>query len=579
MSAETEQIKERLNIADVIGEHVKLKRAGASFKGLCPFHTEKSPSFIVTPARGSWHCFGCGEGGDVFTFVEKIEGIDFVGALKLLADRAGVQLPDYKPNVENHRQRLFDVLDASRMFYHEILMNQKAGQKAKQYLLDRGVTEETMKLFSIGYAPHAWGVAQEWLIKKGYTVQEMISAGLVGARDGGKPFDRFRGRIMFPIDDMQGRTVAFGGRIVPWHETGNEGKYVNSPETALYEKRRVMYNLSRAKKVLRKSPCIVVEGYMDVVMMVQSGIENVVATSGTAMTEDHVALMKRFTNTMIAAFDGDSAGWKATIAATQAALAGGMHVSTITFPDGVDPADIAKDRPQEVVQLFTQTRPLMEVLVERLGGGTPEQREQALTALVPLLRLVHNPIEQGAMIEQVAQLLKVPEVRISDLVAQQEIIAPVIVAPVEQIREDIQVSNPDTRLEQGVLGILLCAPAVREELMAGIKEEYFLDPFCKTVYKELQRSHEADQAFHERASSELIAMIGEEYHSFAIGVESRAQELISTSNISLTEEARFLMRSLQKRFLRERLLSLQEDVSPDALQQFQGVAQELAAME
>lgn len=579
MSAETEQIKERLNIADVIGEHVKLKRAGASFKGLCPFHTEKSPSFIVTPARGSWHCFGCGEGGDVFTFVEKIEGIDFVSTLKLLADRAGVQLPDYKPSVENHRQRLFDVLDASRMFYHEILMNQKAGAKAKQYLLERGVTEETMKLFSIGYAPHAWGVAQAWLIKKGYTVQEMISAGLVGQRDGGKPFDRFRGRIMFPIDDLQGRTVAFGGRIVPWHETGNEGKYVNSPETALYEKRRIMYNLSRAKKVLRKSPCIVVEGYMDVVMMVQSGIENVVATSGTAMTEDHVALMKRFTNTMIAAFDGDSAGWKATISATQAALAGGMHVSTITFPDGVDPADIAKDRPQEVVQLFTQTRPLMEVLVERLGVGTSEQREQALTALVPLLRLVNNPIEQGAMIEQVAQLLKVPELKISDLVAQQEIVAPVIVAPVEQVREDIKVSSPDTRLEQGVLGILLCAPAVREELMAGIKEEYFLDPICKTVYKELQRSHDADQAFHERASSELITMLGPEYQSFAIGVESRAQELISTSNISLTEEARFLMRSLQKRFLRERLLSLQEDVSPDALQQFQGVAQELAAME
>jgi DNA primase len=152
MSAETEQIKERLNIADVIGEHVKLKRAGASFKGLCPFHTEKSPSFVVTPARGSWHCFGCGEGGDVFTFVEKIEGIDFVGALKLLADRAGVQLPDYKPSVENHRQRLFDALDAARMFYHEILMNQKAGQKVKQYLVDRGVTEDTMKLFFIGYA-------------------------------------------------------------------------------------------------------------------------------------------------------------------------------------------------------------------------------------------------------------------------------------------------------------------------------------------------------------------------------------------------------------------------------------------
>ncbi|HSX25320.1 MAG TPA: DNA primase [Candidatus Andersenbacteria bacterium] len=579
MSAETEQIKERLNIADVIGEHVKLKRAGQSFKGLCPFHTEKSPSFIVTPARASWHCFGCGEGGDVFTFVQKIEGIDFVAALKLLADRAGVQLPDYKSQGENHRQRLFDVLDAARMFYHEILMNQKAGAQAKQYLLERGVTEDTMKKFSIGYAPHTWGLVQTWLAKKGYTLQEMIAAGIVGAKEGGKPFDRFRGRIMFPIDDMQGRTVAFGGRIVPWHETGNEGKYVNSPETALYEKRRVMYNLSRAKKVLRTLPCIVVEGYMDVVMMVQLGVENVVATSGTAMTEDHVALIKRFTTNMISAFDGDAAGWKATIAATQAALAGGMHVTTITFPDGVDPADIAKDHPEQVASVFSQTRPLMEVLVERLGVGSQPQREQALTALVPLLRLVKNPIEQGMMIEQVAQLLKVPELKISELVAQQEqggILQ--AVSPEKELPEST-IETPEIKLEQGLLGILLSAPAMREDLFSNISPEYFLDPVCQQVYKELQRSHERDQQFHERASSEIISMMDEAYHSFLTGVEARAEELISTSNNSLEEEARFLMRSLQKRFLRERLASLQEDVSPDALAQFQGLAQRLAAIE
>ncbi|MEO6077770.1 MAG: DNA primase [Candidatus Andersenbacteria bacterium] len=579
MSAETEQIKERLNIADVIGEHVKLKRAGASFKGLCPFHGEKTPSFVVTPARGSWHCFGCGEGGDVFTFVEKIEGIDFVGALKLLADRAGVQLPDYKPNVENHRQRLFDVLDAARMFYHEILMNQKAGKKAKEYLLDRGVTEDTMKLFSIGYAPHGWDVTQNWLMKKGYTLEEIISAGIAGAGQSGKSFNRFRGRIMFPVDDVQGRTVAFGGRIVPWHETGNEGKYVNSPETALYEKRRTMYNLSRAKKILRKQPCIVVEGYMDVVMMVQSGVENVVATSGTAMTEDHVALIKRFTDVMIAAFDGDSAGFKATISATQSALAGGMHVSTVTFPDGVDPADIAKEHPKQIKELFSKTRPLMEVLVERLGTGTVEQREQALSALVPLLKVVKNPIEQGSMIEQVAQLLKVSELKIAELVTQQEVVAPPS-TPI--LPEQPAPSTPitgDTRLEQQALGMLLYAPSVRAELFAGIQPEYFLDPICQTVYKELQRSHERDPHFHERASSEIISGLDTSVQSFVTGIEARAEELISTSNASLEEEARFLMRSLQKRFLRERLVTLQSDVSADALLQFQGVAQELAAME
>lgn len=577
MSTETEQIKERINIADIVGEHVKLRRAGQNFKGLCPFHSEKTPSFIVTPSRGSWHCFGCGEGGDVFSFVEKIEGVDFVGALKLLADRAGVVLPDYKPQTENHRQRLFDVLDAARRFYHEILMNQKAGEKARKYLLDRGVTEDTMKRFSIGYAPHAWGVVQNWLLKKGYTLDEMIAAGLVGAGSSGKSFDRFRGRIMFPIDDMQGRTVAFGGRIVPWHETGNEGKYVNSPETMLYEKRRVMYNLSRAKKVLRNNVCIVVEGYMDVVMMVQVGIEHVVATSGTAMTEDHVALLKRFTDQMIAAFDGDAAGWKATIAATQAALAGGMRVSTVIMPDGVDPADVAKDRPQDVAGLFSAPRSLVEVLVGRLGSGTPEQRQQALDALVPLLQMVKNPIEQGAMIEQAARLIKVPEGRIRELVAQYEASSGIVFAPVAVTSAPGAPRGEE--LDRQLIGIFLASAPVRPEVLTSISWEYFLDPVCQEVYKEIQRSHEHDPSFHGRPSTEIISTIDERHHSFLTGVESQAQERIATSTSSPQEEARFLLRSMQKRFLRNQLMALQGDVSAQALTEFQGIARQLAEIE
>jgi DNA primase len=409
MSLETEQIKERINIADVIGEHVKLKSAGQSMKGLCPFHGEKTPSFIVTPRKASWHCFGCGEGGDVFSFVQKIEGIDFPTALKLLADRAGVTLPERRPQVENHRQRLFDLLAATARFYHEILMNQKAGERAKQYVAERGITEKTMQEFMVGYGPHAWDTLSKWLQKKGFTTEEMVAAGVVGKADSGKLFDRFRGRIIFPVLDLQGRVVAFGGRIVPWHETGNEGKYVNSPETALYEKRRTVYNLSRAKKVLRGGQaCVVVEGYMDVVMLVQAGIEHVVATSGTAFTQEHVDILKRFTNTLHFAFDGDGAGWKATIAATQSALASGMNVDTIVLPDEKDPADIAKENPEGVQEIFKQTKPLMEVLVDRIGVGSTAQREQALDALIPLLRLVKNPIVQGGMVEQVAQLLKTP---------------------------------------------------------------------------------------------------------------------------------------------------------------------------
>ncbi len=578
MSQETEQIKERTNIADVVGEHVKLKQAGQSLKGLCPFHNEKTPSFIVTPSRGSWHCFGCSEGGDVFTFMQKIDGIDFPTALKLLADRAGVRLPDYKPQVENHRQRLFDVLESTKMLYHEILMNQKAGQKAKEYLLGRGVTETTMKEFSIGYAPHTWGTVQAWLLKKGYTLSEIIAAGIVGARDGGKPFDRFRGRIMFPIADMQGRTVAFGGRIVPWHETGNEGKYVNSPETALYEKRRVIYNLARAKKVLRKLPCIVVEGYMDVVMMIQAGVENIVATSGTAMTNEHIALIKRFTNTVHFAFDGDAAGWKATISATQSALAGGMHVATIVLPDGIDPADVAQDRPQDISSLFSNPKPLVEVLIGRIGVGTTEQREQSLSALVPLLRVVKNPIEQGTMIGQVAQALKVSERTIADLVAQQEVSSFAPVAVQEPIVPDT-VESKGVVMEQLLIGMLLFAPVVRAQVLGSVKLEYLLDPVCQEVYKELQRYYAQDASLCQLASDQIVAMFYERHRSFLVGIEARAQERLVTSSFSAEEEVHSMTRSLQKRFLREQLNVLQQDVSKDALAQFQVLAQELAEID
>src|SRR3989344_2872763 len=545
MSAETEQIKERLDIADIVGEHVKLKRAGASFKGLCPFHSEKTPSFIVTPARGSWHCFGCGECGDVFTFVEKIEGMDFVGALKLLADRAGVRLPDYKPQVENHRQRLFDVLDAARMFYHEILMNQKAGQKAKQYLLDRGVSEDTMKLFFIGYAPHTWGLAQAWLMKKGFTLQEMIAAGLVGKREGGKPFDRFRGRIMFPVDDLQGRTVAFGGMIVPWHETGNEGKYVNSPETALYEKRRVVYNLSRAKKVLRATKhCIVVEGYMDVVMMVQAGVENVVATSGTAFTSDHVETLKRFTDTLHFAFDGDAAGWKATIAATQSALASGVHVETILLQDGVDPADLAKESSEKLQEALGSTRPLVDVLIEKIGIGSPDQNEQTLAALVPLLRTVPNPIVQGVMVGQVARSLKVPESKVISLIEQQPKAASFI-RPQDISRIDEPLVEDRSSFEQVALGMLLAYPELQDAYLPQLREELFLDETSCAVYNEIQRTHGSQQAPQEQ------------YASLCIALTARAEERMATSAFSPSEEMHVLVRLLEKQFLLRTLKALQ----------------------
>jgi DNA primase len=564
MSRETEQIKERLSIAEVVGEYVKLKQAGQSLKGLCPFHSEKTPSFIVTPARGSWHCFGCSEGGDVFSFIEKIEGIDFPAALKLLAERAGVELPDRRPEVENHRQKLLTLLvDASR-FYHEILMNQKAGKRAKEYLIGRGVTEKTMEEFMIGYAPHGWDTLSKWLHKKGYADQDIVASGMAGVKDRGGTFDRFRGRIMFPVSDLQGRVVAFGGRIVPWHETGNEGKYVNSPETALYEKRRTVYNLSRAKRRIKASKgCIVVEGYMDVVMLVQAGIEHVVATSGTALTEEHVSLISRFTNTLHLAFDGDVAGWKATIAATQAALAGGMHVDTILFPDGVDPADLVKDAPGNVESVFSNTRPLMEVLIEQLGTSSSGNKEQALAAIVPLLQLVRNPIEQGTMIEQVGRLLRVPERQVLDLLSQVPV-TPSFSTPIPPSAPILSESK-DIQAERQLLGMLLAYPHVRTAV--DIQREWFLDPVCREVYTELQRTPVSSRVEDGK------------YQSLLVAIQARAEELSATSSNSPEEEVRTMVRALHKRYLRSKLHTLAQEGSPGALVEFQQILTQVAEID
>ncbi|MEK7499527.1 MAG: toprim domain-containing protein, partial [Patescibacteria group bacterium] len=402
--------------------------------------------------------------------------------------------------------------------------------------LERGVREETMKEFMIGYSPHAWGTLSKWLVKKGFRIDEMIAAGVVGKSESGKLFDRFRGRIIFPVLDLQGRVIAFGGRIVPWHETGNEGKYVNSPETALYEKRRTVYNLSRAKKVLRGgNACIVVEGYMDVVMLVQSGVENVVATSGTALTEEHVELLKRFTNTLHFAFDGDSAGWKATIVATQSALSTGMNVDTIVLPEGKDPADIAKESPERLQEVLSHTKPLMEVLVERIGAGTVSEKEQALAALVPLLRLVKNPIVQGTMVEHLAQLLKTPEAQIISLIGQNET---VFTPPAFSGQASLPV-------EYQLLGLLLVYPELRAAYMGSVHEEFFIDQIAREVYNEMKRTDTSQED------------IQEKYRSFCIAVQSRVEEGIKTSSFSPEQEIQTIIRLLERRLLLTQLKELQ----------------------
>lgn len=572
MSQETELIKDRLDIVEVVGEYVALKRSGRYFKGLCPFHQEKTPSFIVSPDKGIWHCFGaCGEGGDVFSFVQKKEGVEFPEALKLLADRAGVEIKAYKKESLDRRTRLFALLELTSRFYHEVLVNQPAGRKAVEYLKKRGVSAKSIQAFGLGYAPAQWDVLQTYLRKKGYSPQEMLAVGVVGESQRGKPayrsgrlFDRFRGRIIFPIADLQSRVVALGGRIAPWHETGEEGKYVNSPETELYSKRRVVYNLARAKQHLRRGePCLVVEGYMDVVLLDQVGTRRVVASSGTAFTDEQIAQLKRFTDTLHFAFDADAAGVKATISATQGALAAGLRVATVVLPEGQDPADVAAASPDKLKKYLSQPRSLVAVLLERMQRGDNAQaREDALQALLPFVAATANPIQLGKMIQEMARLLTVPESRIVRLLEQVPLLGQASLSDGD-LADTPSPSDTGSALgsaEQYLLGLLIGHPSVGQGLLVELSEDCFLKRDARVLYSVL-RDLAAQTDFARLSADDLLERLPKELATYAEGVRGLSEEKLAQSQETPEAEGRVLLVALQQRYLKSQLKDLQEGLS------------------
>ena len=291
MASSVEQIKERLKIEDVVGSYIKVEKAGNNLKARCPFHNEKTPSFFISPDRGSYYCFGCGAKGDIFTFVQEFEGIDFLGSLKILADRAGVTLEKFTNKTTDKKERLYQLLEVTAKFLAE---NLKSEEIPLSYLKKRGLNDETIKNWKVGYVRDEWRSISDYLKSKGFLDDEIERAG-ISKTEGKNTYDRFRGRIMFPIFDSAGRVIAFSGRIL--HDDGQSAKYLNSPQTELFDKSKVLYGYDRAKQSIRKFDfSILVEGQMDLLMAHQAGFTNAVASSGTALTSEHLALLKRISN-------------------------------------------------------------------------------------------------------------------------------------------------------------------------------------------------------------------------------------------------------------------------------------------
>lgn len=433
-----DEIKNRVDIIDLVSETVQLRRTGKNYTGFCPFHpNSRTPAFVVFPDSGTWRCFGqCNEGGDIFKFIMKKEGLDFAQALRMLAERAGVVLtpmtPEKQAEVDEH-ERLRGLLEETVTFFRHHLLNTPAGQQAMAYLQKRGLTATTVETFGLGYAPESWDSLTNYFTGKGFTGDELLQAGLVTERQsGGGVYDKFRHRVMFPIRDATGRMVGFGGRILNPEDIP---KFMNSPQTALFDKGRLLYALDLARKAIRaQDQVVIVEGYLDVIALHQAGFNNVVSPMGTALTEDQLRMLKRLTRRIVLALDPDTAGQKATLRGLQMARQAMDHTTEIAFdargllrnearleadlrvtmlPEGLDPDEIVLRDPQEWARIVEAARPIVIHVMETLADGQdledPKVKSDIAAQVLPLIEDVPNSVEREAYRQRLARLLRVDE--------------------------------------------------------------------------------------------------------------------------------------------------------------------------
>ena len=417
------EIKQKLNLVDFISESVPLRRAGTIFKGLCPFHGEKTPSFVVTPTRETWKCFGCGRGGDIFHFVMERDGVDFKAALQTLAGRAGVELSERSSREDAQRKRLMDAMEAAVAFYHLVLTTHKAGKPALDYLHSRGFTDATIESFQLGYAPDAWDAMSRALTTRRNIPQaDLEAAGLATRRQRGNGvYDRFRNRLIFPLRDAAGHATGLGGRVLGPHDPATQGpKYLNTPATILFDKSRTLYLIDKAKSGIRRTGrAVLVEGNTDALMAHQAGFDNVVGSLGTALTAGHVELLTRYAPRIALAYDVDKAGQDAaTFGARElTALVGEIErseyrgrltdVDVVRLPAGKDPDEVIRDTPDVWRQATEQPMPIMEFLIEQAASRhdlrTVPGKERFINAVVPTLRTIGDPVRRDGYVQELAR--------------------------------------------------------------------------------------------------------------------------------------------------------------------------------
>ncbi len=424
MNSDVSEIKSRLNIVDVLGEYIRLEKAGSNWRALCPFHNEKTPSFMVSEERQSWHCFGCQKGGDIFSFVMEIDGLEFSEVLKMLAEKAGVELKKIDPKATERKNRTLEILEIATKFYEFQLWEGPGKTKILNYLHKRGLKDETIKKFRLGYAPKGWDNMIKFLTKRGYGIEEINRTGLLVEKNNGKKnannfYDRFRSRVMFPIADYSGKILGYSARVSPG-EDESQAKYINTPESEVYHKSRILYGIDKARARMKQDDFVVlVEGNMDAIAANQAGLENAIAVSGTALTSDQIDIIKRYTKNIRMFFDMDKAGEMATKKSVKLCFEKDMNVKIVQIYSGKDAADIAKENPEILKEAVKNAKNVMEYFFEinfsKFDKNNVEGRRKITENLLEIIGDISNEIEKNFWIKKLSAEMEISEAVLADM--------------------------------------------------------------------------------------------------------------------------------------------------------------------
>jgi len=538
-----EEIKKKLDILEFVGSFVTLKKAGRNYKGLCPFHQEKSPSFIVSPDRQIWHCFGsCGEGGDAIRFLMKFENLSFPEAVKELANKLNIAMSSSfssEDSVWKKKERLFLINRTACDFYHFVLLHSKFGKKAREYLTNRHIKDEIINTFEIGYAPSSWDSLRRFLYKKKFYDEELLDAGLIVQTEKGSVYDRFRGRLVFPLSDARGNIVGFSGRIL--EEDKKQAKYINTPETMIYHKRETLFGLHLAKESIRKEKCvIVVEGEFDMISPYQAGIGNIVAIKGSALTKEQLLLIKRYTNRVHLALDADEAGEEAMKRGIEEAEKLDFELEVIIFPEAKDPDDAVQKDPVSFKKAVASPVAIYDFLISHFQKKYPEDnafsKKNIGEELIPFFIYINNPIVQSYYVKKLANILGVDERSVESILRKSKVKKQPFISQKEEKKEPK--GNRAEMIERHCLSILFQAEDVNKSITL-IKEILdstdYLYPAYGNLFQELKKwSNTADTSFNANSfalllSPQLRSVYDEIYLSTSLDTESQDQNILKLS--------------------------------------------------